>query len=59
MLYVVMFGYGKGLAHWICNHIWLWEKTITFHCTYLKTNKVTMNLLKVGLTKNYNKQNGH
>jgi hypothetical protein len=29
MLYVAMFGYGEGLARWICNHVWLWEKTIT------------------------------
>jgi hypothetical protein len=22
--YVVMFGYGKGLAHCMCSHVWLW-----------------------------------
>jgi len=29
MLYVVLFGYERGVAHWICSHVWLWEKTIT------------------------------
>jgi hypothetical protein len=24
MSYVVMFGYGKGLAHCMCSHVWLW-----------------------------------
>jgi hypothetical protein len=28
MLHVIMYGYGKGPIHWICNHVWLWEKTI-------------------------------
>ncbi len=35
MSYVVMFDYGRGLAHYICNHVWLWEKTNTLKCTYL------------------------
>ncbi len=24
--YVVMFGYGKGLSHCMCSHVWLWER---------------------------------
>jgi hypothetical protein len=29
LFYVILIGYGKGVAHWICSHVWLWEKTIT------------------------------
>jgi hypothetical protein len=29
MLYVIIFDYGRGPAHWICSHVWLWESTIT------------------------------
>jgi hypothetical protein len=40
----------------IYSYVWLWKKTITLECTYLKTNMVAMNLLKVGLSNNQDKQ---
>jgi hypothetical protein len=33
----------------ICSHVWLWQKTTTLQCKYLKTSMAAMNLLKVDL----------
>jgi hypothetical protein len=55
MSYVIMFGYGKGLAHYMCSHVWLWERTNPFSCTYLGGFKGGFNFF----SKNQHKQNAN
>ncbi len=51
--------YLKTIHNIICSLLWLWEKNNTLQCTYLKTNMVAMNILRVGIIEIQDKQNAN